>query len=126
MQAQLEGNQWGRPGPGGTYWRDSAVTGQNFFDKMVSSSNSSNEVKSCTHKLHTYEQSNPNATTTLHSNYGGSVVAGLTVLFLSNEGKTFEKETFDEMHPNAIYLTLWTLTHFRSKGKRVGSFFPTN
>jgi len=28
--------QWGRPGPGGVYWRDSAVTGQKFFDKMVS------------------------------------------------------------------------------------------
>ncbi|XP_071746149.1 uncharacterized protein [Lepeophtheirus salmonis] len=31
---QTEGSQWGRPGPGGTYWRNSAVTGQNFFDKM--------------------------------------------------------------------------------------------
>ncbi|XP_059098913.1 uncharacterized protein LOC131893000 isoform X2 [Tigriopus californicus] len=31
---QVEGNQWGRPGPGGKYWRDSAVTGQGFFDKM--------------------------------------------------------------------------------------------
>eukprot|EP00096_Caligus_rogercresseyi_P010932 TRINITY_DN4138_c0_g1_i1.p1 TRINITY_DN4138_c0_g1~~TRINITY_DN4138_c0_g1_i1.p1 ORF type:complete len:276 (-),score=37.11 TRINITY_DN4138_c0_g1_i1:58-885(-) len=32
---QTEGSQWGKPGPGGTYWRNSAVTGQNFFDKMV-------------------------------------------------------------------------------------------
>eukprot|EP00096_Caligus_rogercresseyi_P010933 TRINITY_DN4138_c0_g1_i2.p1 TRINITY_DN4138_c0_g1~~TRINITY_DN4138_c0_g1_i2.p1 ORF type:complete len:446 (-),score=86.16 TRINITY_DN4138_c0_g1_i2:459-1796(-) len=31
---QTEGSQWGKPGPGGTYWRNSAVTGQNFFDKM--------------------------------------------------------------------------------------------
>ncbi|XP_023345523.1 uncharacterized protein LOC111714611 isoform X2 [Eurytemora carolleeae] len=28
------GNEWGRPGPGGTYWRSSAVTGQGFYDKM--------------------------------------------------------------------------------------------
>ena len=32
----MEGLQWGRPGPGGAYWRHSALTGQNFFDKMVS------------------------------------------------------------------------------------------
>ena len=30
-----EGLQWGRPGPGGAYWRSSAITGQGFFDKMV-------------------------------------------------------------------------------------------
>ena len=35
LQQQYEGLQWGRPGPGGVYWRDSAVTGQKFFDKMV-------------------------------------------------------------------------------------------
>ena len=35
FQAQYEGTQWGRPGPGGSYWRQSAVTGQRFFDKMV-------------------------------------------------------------------------------------------
>ena len=35
QQAQYEGTQWGRPGPGGSYWRPSAVTGQRFFDKMV-------------------------------------------------------------------------------------------
>jgi hypothetical protein len=52
----LEGTQWGRPGPGGTYWRDSAVTGQNFFDKMVSS-NSSKENKSCTHTTYTHANS---------------------------------------------------------------------
>ena len=34
-QNQYEGLQWGRPGPGGVYWRESAVTGQKFFDKMV-------------------------------------------------------------------------------------------
>ena len=35
FQNQYEGLQWGRPGPGGVYWRESAVTGQKFFDKMV-------------------------------------------------------------------------------------------
>ena len=35
-QEEVEGLQWGRPGPGGAYWRHSALTGQNFFDKMVS------------------------------------------------------------------------------------------
>ena len=35
LQNQYEGLQWGRPGPGGVYWRESAVTGQKFFDKMV-------------------------------------------------------------------------------------------
>ena len=34
-QEQVEGTQWGRPGPGGRYWRSSAITGQGFFDKMV-------------------------------------------------------------------------------------------
>ena len=29
-----EGLQWGKPGPGGAYWRSSAITGQGFFDKM--------------------------------------------------------------------------------------------
>lgn len=29
-----EGSQWGKPGPGGAYWRDSALTGQGFFEKM--------------------------------------------------------------------------------------------
>ena len=33
---RLEGEQWGKPGPGGAYWRPSAITGQGFFDKMVS------------------------------------------------------------------------------------------
>ena len=32
--AQFEGMQWGRPGPGGTYWRESAITGQRFFQNM--------------------------------------------------------------------------------------------
>ena len=32
--AQFEGTQWGRPGPGGTYWRPSAITGQRFFQNM--------------------------------------------------------------------------------------------
>ena len=35
---RLEGDQWGKPGPGGAYWRPSAITGQGFFDKMVGSS----------------------------------------------------------------------------------------
>ena len=35
---RLEGEQWGKPGPGGAYWRPSAITGQGFFDKMVGSS----------------------------------------------------------------------------------------
>ena len=33
-QEELEGTQWGRPGPGGAYWRPSAITGQGFLDKM--------------------------------------------------------------------------------------------
>ena len=33
----VEGSQWGKPGPGGSYWRDSAITGQGFYDKMVRS-----------------------------------------------------------------------------------------
>ena len=37
----MEGSQWGRPGPGGRYWRDSAITGQGFFDKMVNTDRSS-------------------------------------------------------------------------------------
>ena len=32
---EVAGQQWGKPGPGGAYWRQSAVTGQGFFDKMV-------------------------------------------------------------------------------------------
>jgi hypothetical protein len=36
-QGESEGLQWGKPGPGGAYWRNSAITGQGFFDKMVSS-----------------------------------------------------------------------------------------
>ena len=32
--ASYEGTQWGRPGPGGVYWRPSAVTGQRFFQNM--------------------------------------------------------------------------------------------
>jgi hypothetical protein len=32
--SQFEGMQWGRPGPGGVYWRPSAVTGQRFFQNM--------------------------------------------------------------------------------------------
>ena len=32
---EVEGTQWGKAGPGGAYWRDSAITGQGFFDKMV-------------------------------------------------------------------------------------------
>ena len=35
FQQDVEGLQWGKPGPGGAYWRNSAVTGQGFFDKMV-------------------------------------------------------------------------------------------
>lgn len=31
---EVEGMQWGKPGPGGAYWRDSALTGQGFFEKM--------------------------------------------------------------------------------------------
>jgi len=31
---KYEGSQWGRPGPGGPYWRDRALTGQGFFEKM--------------------------------------------------------------------------------------------
>ena len=31
---ESEGLQWGKPGPGGAYWRSSAITGQGFFDKM--------------------------------------------------------------------------------------------
>eukprot|EP00090_Calanus_glacialis_P021912 TRINITY_DN33788_c0_g1_i1.p1 TRINITY_DN33788_c0_g1~~TRINITY_DN33788_c0_g1_i1.p1 ORF type:complete len:454 (+),score=113.33 TRINITY_DN33788_c0_g1_i1:334-1695(+) len=31
---EVEGTQWGKPGPGGAYWRNSALTGQGFFDKM--------------------------------------------------------------------------------------------
>ena len=29
------GGTWGKPGPGGAYWRQSALTGQGFFAKMV-------------------------------------------------------------------------------------------
>ena len=32
--SQFEGSQWGRPGPGGVYWRPSAITGQRFFQNM--------------------------------------------------------------------------------------------
>ena len=38
MQEEVEGLQWGKPGPGGAYWRNSAITGQGFFDKMVRNS----------------------------------------------------------------------------------------
>eukprot|EP00090_Calanus_glacialis_P013030 TRINITY_DN21643_c0_g1_i1.p1 TRINITY_DN21643_c0_g1~~TRINITY_DN21643_c0_g1_i1.p1 ORF type:complete len:462 (-),score=133.65 TRINITY_DN21643_c0_g1_i1:237-1583(-) len=31
---ELEGTQWGKAGPGGAYWRDSAISGQGFFNKM--------------------------------------------------------------------------------------------
>ena len=31
------GGTWGKAGPGGAYWRQSALTGQGFFAKMVSS-----------------------------------------------------------------------------------------
>ena len=30
------GGTWGKAGPGGAYWRQSALTGQGFFAKMVS------------------------------------------------------------------------------------------
>ena len=40
-----EGTQWGRPGPGGAYWRNSAVTGQGFFDKMVSKIDQQNQIQ---------------------------------------------------------------------------------
>ena len=30
----MEGTQWGRPGPGGAYWRPSAITGQGFLDSL--------------------------------------------------------------------------------------------
>ena len=29
------GGTWGKAGPGGAYWRQSALTGQGFFAKMV-------------------------------------------------------------------------------------------
>ena len=35
LQEEVEGTQWGKAGPGGAYWRSSALTGQGFFDKMV-------------------------------------------------------------------------------------------
>jgi hypothetical protein len=35
FKEEVEGTQWGKTGPGGAYWRDSAITGQGFFDKMV-------------------------------------------------------------------------------------------
>lgn len=31
---KMEASQWGRPGPGGAYWRNSTVTGQRFFENM--------------------------------------------------------------------------------------------
>ena len=34
-QEEHEGEQWGKAGPGGAYWRACAVTGQGFLDKMV-------------------------------------------------------------------------------------------
>ena len=34
-QEEHEGEQWGKAGPGGAYWRPCAVTGQGFLDKMV-------------------------------------------------------------------------------------------
>ena len=34
QQGEVEGTQWGKPGPGGAYWRPSAITGQGFFEKM--------------------------------------------------------------------------------------------
>jgi hypothetical protein len=60
LQAQFEGTQWGRPGPGGTYWRESAVTGQNFFDKMVSIKKKK-EKKPRGMTLFRYNVSSPNA-----------------------------------------------------------------
>ena len=35
FKGEVEGTQWGKPGPGGKYWRDSAISGQGFLDKMV-------------------------------------------------------------------------------------------
>ena len=35
LKDELEGTQWGKAGPGGAYWRDSAISGQGFFNKMV-------------------------------------------------------------------------------------------
>ena len=32
------GGTWGKAGPGGAYWRQSALTGQGFFAKMVKNS----------------------------------------------------------------------------------------
>ena len=37
-QEEHEGEQWGKAGPGGAYWRPCAVTGQGFLDKMVGTS----------------------------------------------------------------------------------------
>ena len=34
-QEEHEGEQWGKAGPGGAYWRPCAVTGQGFLDKMI-------------------------------------------------------------------------------------------
>lgn len=31
---RYEGSQWGKPGPGGPYWRERTLTGQGFFEKM--------------------------------------------------------------------------------------------
>ena len=42
---KVEGNQWGKPGPGGCYWRDSALTGQGFYEKMVSRGRSSHQIQ---------------------------------------------------------------------------------
>ena len=42
LQEEVEGLQWGKPGPGGAYWRNSAITGQGFFDKMVRTAGSLN------------------------------------------------------------------------------------
>ena len=35
FQKDVEGEQWGKEGPGGNYWRESALTGQGFQKKMV-------------------------------------------------------------------------------------------
>ena len=37
QQEEEEGSQWGKAGPGGAYWRQSAITGQGFLDSLVGS-----------------------------------------------------------------------------------------
>jgi len=52
---QDEGLQWGAPGPGGSYWRPSALTGQGFFDKMGWSGSADPRKRQCGIKNHEAE-----------------------------------------------------------------------